>query len=164
MRGFEATETRVALTCARYPSFPRGPAMVVRLIKSLYKRIQDEANQVLRPWGINHSEYTVLMMLFGSKDYHLTPSELADAAMEKSTNITRLTDCLCARGLIARCVDDRDRRRVRVTLTGNGRKMIHEFLPAIEKMLARQTRAVSPGDLSRLESLLEHFLDSVEHD
>ncbi len=163
MNGFEAAEARVALTCARHPAFRRTPAVVIRLIKHLYKRTQDQANQVLRPWGINHTEYTVLMMLFGSEDYRLGPSELADAAMEKSTNITRLTDGLCTRGLIARHVDEGDRRRVRLTLTPDGLAMIDAFLPAIGEMLARQTRTIAADDLSQLESLLKHFLDSVEH-
>ncbi len=162
MNGFEAAEARVALTCARHPAFPREPAVVIRLIKHLYKRTQDQANQVLRPWGVNHTEYTVLMMLFGSENYSLSPSELADAAMEKSTNITRLTDGLCARDLIARHVDEGDRRRVRLTLTPDGLAMIDAFLPAIGEMLARQTRTVPAGNLSQLETLLKRFLESVE--
>jgi MarR family transcriptional repressor of emrRAB len=42
----------------------------------------------LRPCGINHPEYNVLMMLYGTEGYALNASELAEADGEKAANIT----------------------------------------------------------------------------
>ena len=159
---FDATEQRLDLTCARHPEFARQPAVIVRLIKHLYKRAHDQANQVLRPWGINHAEYNILIMLYGSAGYSLSPTALADAAMEKSTNVTRLTDGLCGRGLIERVPDDSDRRRLKVTLTEAGLAMVEDFLPAIDALLQRQSAGVDGADLARLETLLKQFLESIE--
>ena len=102
MNSFEPTERRLAFTCRRYPAFPRQPAVLVRLVKHIFKRVHDDANAELRPWGINHPEYNLLMMLYGTEGHMLNPSQLAEAAGEKSANITRLADGLCAKGLLAR--------------------------------------------------------------
>lgn len=140
----------------------RQPAVIVRLIKHLYKRAHDQANLALRPWGINHAEYNILIMLYGSAGYSLSPTELSDAAMEKSTNVTRLTDGLCARGLIERVPDDTDRRRLKVTLTEAGLALVEDFLPAIDDLLRRQSAGLPDAELARLETLLKRFLGSIE--
>ena len=99
-------ERRLAVTCRQYPAFPRHPAVVVRLVKHIHKRVHDDANALLKPFGINHPEYNLLMMLYGTEGYTLNPSQLAEAAGEKSANITRLADGLCAKGLIERAASD----------------------------------------------------------
>jgi MarR family transcriptional repressor of emrRAB len=158
MNSFLPTEQRLAITRQRHPAFPREPAVLVRLIKHLHKRVHDEANAVLKPWGINHPEYNLLMMLYGTEGYTLNPSQLAEAAGEKSANITRLTNELCDKGLIERAASDADRRKVALTLTEAGVAMIESFLPDICVLLERQTAGMQPRELAQLEKLLKKFL------
>lgn len=162
MSSFAPTEQRLAVTCRQYPAFPREPAVVVRLVKHIHKRVHDDANALLKPFGINHPEYNLLMMLYGTEGYTLNPSQLAEAAGEKSANITRLTDGLCAKGLIERTTSDEDRRKVALTLTDAGLAMIKSFLPCICDLLAHQTATLQPRELAQLEKLLKKFLDGLE--
>lgn len=162
MSSFLRTEQRLAVTCRQYPGFPRDPAVVVRLVKHIHKRVHDDANARLKPFGINHPEYNLLMMLYGTEGYTLNPSQLAEAAGEKSANITRLADGLCAKGLIKRASSHEDRRKVALTLTDAGLAMIANFLPGICDLLARQTAALQPRELAQLETLLKKFLDGLE--
>jgi MarR family transcriptional repressor of emrRAB len=164
MSSFEPTEQRLAVTCRRYPAFPREPAVLVRLVKHIYKRVHDDANALLKPWGIGHPEYNILMMMYGTEGYTLNPSQLADAAGEKSANITRLTSQLCEKGLIERTACDDDRRKVSLTLSKAGLAMIDEFLPAICDLLERQTADMPTAEVARLETLLKKFLDQLERD
>lgn len=159
---FSPTEQRLAVTCQRHPAFPREPAVLVRLIKHIHKRVHDDANAVLRPSGINHPEYNLLMMLYGTQGYTLHPSQLAEAAGEKAANITRLTNGLCERGLIARTASDDDRRMVALSLTKAGLKMIEGFMPDICALLARQAGALQPREAAQLERLLKKFLDHLD--
>lgn len=159
---FQPTEQRLAVTCQRHPAFPREPAVLVRLIKHLYKRLHDDANAMLKPWGINHPEYNLLMMLYGTEGYTLNPSQLAEAAGEKSANITRLTNELCDKQLIERTADDADRRKVTLTLTEAGVAMIENFMPDICALLDRQTVGLPPRELAQLEKLLKKFLDQLD--
>ena len=158
MSDFAPTEARLDLTRAKYPDFPRSPAALVRLVKHLFKEIHDEANVVMRPYGLNHAEYNILMMLYGSPDNRMHPSDLAEAAGEKSANITRLTTSLCEKGYIARAGSDEDRRKVTLTLTPAGVELIEGFLPDIVTLLHRQTRNLTPGEQDQLEILLKKML------
>jgi MarR family transcriptional repressor of emrRAB len=155
---FLPTEQRLTLTCERFPAFPREPAVLVRLVKHIYKIVHDDANALLRPYGLNHPEYNLLMMLFGTPGGALSASELADAAGEKSANITRLTSELCGKGLIERTAADDDRRKVMLALTAAGEAMIESFLPDISALLDRQMRALSEDDQRQLETLLKKML------
>jgi MarR family transcriptional repressor of emrRAB len=161
MSSFLPTEQRLAVTCRRYPQFPRRPAILVRLIKHLYKSLHDEANALLKPYGINHPEYTLLMMMYGTQSGTMSPSELAEAAGEKSANITRLTNHLSDMGLIARAGGTDDRRKVELTLTPAGQALIASFLPDICRLLERQGRQLSDAEQGQLEILLKKMLDGL---
>ncbi|MDF4004860.1 MarR family transcriptional regulator [Luteibacter sp. PPL552] len=158
MSDFAPTEARLDVTRRKYPAFPRAPAVLVRLIKHIYKEIQDQANAVMRPHGLNHAEYNILMMLYGAPDNTLTPSELAGAAGEKSANVTRLTTELCEMGYIARAGSEGDRRKVALSLTPEGLELIDHFLPDIVTLLHRQTRHLSAAEQAQLETLLKKML------
>jgi MarR family transcriptional repressor of emrRAB len=158
MSDFAPTEARLQVTLSKYPGFPRDPAALVRLIKHLYKEIHDEANAVMKPYGLNHPEYNILMMMYGSPDNALNPSQLADAAGEKSANVTRLTTQLCEKGYIARASSEDDRRKVTLTLTPEGIALIESFLPDIVTLLFRQTRKLDATEQAQLEVLLKKML------
>jgi len=162
MSSFQPTEQRLAVTCRRYPAFPREPAVLVRLVKHIHKRVHDDANAVLKPWGIGHPEYNILMMMYGTEGYTLNPSQLADAAGEKSANITRLTSQLCDKGLIERTASDEDRRKVTLTLSRKGLAMIEAFLPSVCDLLERQTASLKPAEVVQLEKLLKKFLCGLD--
>jgi MarR family transcriptional regulator, negative regulator of the multidrug operon emrRAB len=159
---FRPTEQRLAVTCQRHPAFPREPAVLVRLIKHLHKRLHDDANALLKPHGINHAEYNLLMMLYGTEGYALNPSQLAEAAGEKAANITRLTDVMCDKGLIERTASEDDRRRLTLTLSKAGIAMIESFLPDVCGLLERQATGLQPREAAQLEKLLKKFLDHLE--
>ena len=159
---FRPTEQRLAITCQRHPAFPRAPAVLVRLIKHLHKRLHDDANALLKPWGINHPEYNLLMMLYGTEGYTLNPSKLAEATGEKAANITRLTDGLCDKGLIERTASDADRRQIMLTLSEAGIGTIESFLPDVCDLLERQATGLQPREAAQLEKLLKKFLDHLE--
>jgi MarR family transcriptional regulator, negative regulator of the multidrug operon emrRAB len=161
MSSFLPTEQRLAVTCSRYPAFPRRTGTLVRLIKHIYKSLHDDANSLLKPYGINHPEYNLLMMMYGTQSGTMSPSELAEAAGEKSANITRLTNHLSDMGLIARAGSTDDRRKVELTLTSTGQALIESFLPDICGLLERQGRQLSDADQAQLEKLLKKMLDGL---
>lgn len=158
MSDFARTEARLDVTRRKYPGFPRQPAVLVRLVKHLYKEVHDEANTVMKPYGLNHPEYNILMMLYGSPDNAMNPSQLAEAAGEKLANITRLTTQLCEKGLVERSGSDEDRRKVTLTLTPVGLDTITRFLPDIVTLLHRQTRNLDATEQTQLEGLLKKML------
>ncbi len=163
MSSFEPVERRLAVTCERYPAFPREPAVLVRLIKHLYKRIHANANGALRPFGISHPEYDVLMMMLRHPDQSLSPSEAAEAQpARKSANVTRLTDQLCEKGLIRRSSNEEDRRKVTLTLEPAGVALIERMLPDICVLLDTELSGLGDAEQVRLETLLKKMLEGME--
>ncbi|MFK2874871.1 MarR family winged helix-turn-helix transcriptional regulator [Dyella lipolytica] len=161
MTDFASTEQRLSVTCRRYPDFPRRPGILVRLITHIYKALHDEANALLKPYGLNHPEYNLLMMLYGTTSGTMSPSELADVAGEKSANITRLTNELSEKGLISRSASADDRRKVELSLTPQGLAAIESLLPDICGLLARQGRHLTISEQVQLEKLLKKFLSGL---
>ncbi|HET6804780.1 MAG TPA: MarR family transcriptional regulator [Frateuria sp.] len=162
MSSFLPTEKRLAVTRRRHPAFPRGSAVLVRLVKHLHKRVHDEANAALKPFGLNHPQYNLLMMLYGTDGDGLNPSQLAEAAGEKAANITRLTNELCEKGLIERAASEDDRRKLVLSLTPAGLALIERLLPSICALLDEQTRGLAAPEQAELERLLKKFLDGFD--
>ncbi|QJD67268.1 MarR family transcriptional regulator [Xanthomonas campestris pv. badrii] len=162
MSSFDPTANRVGHTCARYPEFPREPAVLVRLIKHLYKRMHTQSCVRLKPYGISPPEYEILMMLYGTPEQAITPTEVAEAASEKPANITRLTDQLCDKGLIARGASSDDRRKIVLTLQPAGLALIKSLLPEACTLLHAQTAGLSDTEQVRLEKLLKKLLEGVD--
>ncbi len=163
MGSFDNTERRVAFTCERYPAFPREPAILVRLIKHLHKRIHANANVLLKPYGISPPEYDILMMLYGTPEQTITPTEVGEAISEKPANITRLTDHLCRKGLIQRSSSPEDRRKVTLTLQPAGLALIEGMLPGVCTLLEAETIGLGESEQLRLEKLLKKMLESLEN-
>ncbi|MBB5737128.1 MarR family transcriptional repressor of emrRAB [Xanthomonas campestris] len=162
MSSFDPTASRVDHTCVRYPAFPREPAVLVRLIKHLYKRLHTQGCARLKPYGISPPEYEILMMLYGTPEQAITPTEVAEAASEKPANITRLTDQLCEKGLIARGSSPDDRRKIMLTLQPAGLALINSLLPDACALLNAETSSLSDAEQVRLEKLLRKLLDGVD--
>lgn len=162
MGSFESTERRLQVTCERYPALSRESAVLVRLVKHLYKRIHSHANALLRPYGINYSEYDILMMMYGTPEQSITPTEVAEAASEKPANITRLTEHLCRKGLIRRAGNNDDRRKVTLSLELAGLELIERMLPEICVCLDAELVGLAKHEQLKLEVLLKRMLRSIE--
>ena len=162
MGSFDQTERRVAFTCERYPAFPREPAVLVRLVKHLYKRIHANACGLLKAHGISPPEYEILMMLYGTPGQCITPTEVAEAASEKPANITRLTDNLCGKGLLLRSASPEDRRKITLTLQPAGIALIERMLPEVCTFLDAETAGLDEAEQLQLETLLKKMLAGID--
>jgi MarR family transcriptional repressor of emrRAB len=159
---FDATELGLQATCRKHPGFPKPAATLVRLVKLLHKLAVDHGNEVLRTHGLGYPEYNVLMMIDASPDGALNPSLIADAAGEKSANVTRLTSQLVQKGLIARQASAQDRRMSLLHLTPAGEALIAAFMPDVSRQLLDYTRHLDAGEQAQLQQLLGKLLHGVE--
>lgn len=146
------------MLCERLPDYPLQTVSVLRAAKLISKKAHDRANNALAPWKITYPEYNILTMLYGSSDNTLTPSELSQVVGEKSANITRLTNQLVDRNLISRSSRQDDRRKIAVTLTEDGVKMLQESAPAVIEAMKDLSDCEHLAELNELQKkLLIHF-------
>lgn len=146
----------------RMPAMPRDDVQLIRLLMLGGSAVTGELEDLLRPHGLNESEFRTLVILFSSPDGRAFPGELCQFATQKPTNMTRITNGLVKRGLITRMPSEEDRRRVVLSITGQGRRFARKLLPLlfapVTATLAGFTRK-EKCELRRLLTKLVHNLD-----
>lgn len=160
---FAATEARIRQTQRRFPAFRRDAAVLVRLVRHVHAQVHDAANAILREHGLNHTDYNILIMLYGSPANAMNPSQLGDAAGEKSANLTRICNGLVERGLVDRVADPQgDRRKVVLSLTERGTALLEALLPSMNELLDRCLTGFPATERQQLERLLKRLLGNAE--
>lgn len=69
MESLETTDLRLAVTCQRFPAYSRNQAVLLGLVKHIYKRIHTDCNRFLRRFGLSYPEYDILMIIYGTEDF-----------------------------------------------------------------------------------------------
>ncbi len=122
-----------------------------------------QAEELLKPAGLSHTQYNVLRILRGAergagrerKDGGLPCGEIAARMITRDPDITRLLDRLEARGLVARSREKQDRRVVQARITGPGMKLLRELDAPVEALHKQQLRGIAAGHLQTLLGLLD---------
>ena len=81
-------------------------------------------------FGMSPGRFSVLMILFRSTEDSLTPAVIADRIGVTRATITGLVDKLVRDKIVERVPSRDDRRKVNISLTEEGRKLLQRYLPA----------------------------------
>ena len=135
-----------------------APPLAARLriaVARTARRLRQEAGGGLSP---------TLTAALATIDRHgpLTPSELAARERIQRPTATRLVATLEAQGLIARTADPVDGRSFLISLTPEGKALLHEVRTRKDAFLAQRLRKLSVEDratLARAAELLEDLLE-----
>lgn len=87
-------------------------------------------------------QWTILLALW-TRDGR-SQSELARATGRDRPGVTRLVDALEKRALVTRSRDPEDRRRYRVVLTRDGRRLHALLMPVVHEVMSRALEGLSP--------------------
>lgn len=127
-------------------------ALFVELVRTA-DRLSRGPAQLLRKHQLSPAPYNVLRILRGAPD-GLLCGEIAARMITREPDITRLLDRLEKRGLIRRCREDEDRRRVLVRITPAGLDLLSRLDPPIQQLHRRQLGHLSGKPLQTLSKLL----------
>ena len=116
----------------------------------LYKPLLDRI-------GLTYPQYLVMLVLWERDG--LTVSELGERLFLDSGTLTPLLKRLEAAGLLVRLRDVQDERRVRITLTGQGRALRDGAQPIPHCVLARTQ--CTPADIGALTAQLHALRDRL---
>lgn len=115
---------RLALQAASHQACdPLNVQCMVWLFRAFNATINAQAEE-LRPLGLSPSAFNVLMALHNTDDRMLEPCQLADRLLISRPSVTGLLDTLQAKNLITRRPHAEDRRRILVTLTADGQRLL----------------------------------------
>lgn len=131
------------------------------LLAAASNAISEEFHAVVRDRGVRVPEWRVLACLSDADGQMVT--QLATLALMEQSRLTKIIDQMVARDLVTRRSDARDRRRVRVYLTGKGKTLAAELVAAAKEheagIVAQITRGEADiliGVLKRINSLHGH--------
>jgi DNA-binding MarR family transcriptional regulator len=119
------------------------------------RRLRQEASA-----GLSPSQNAALATI--ERHGPLTPSELAAYERIQRPTATRLLARLEEEGLVLRAADPRDRRCSLISLSDQGRDLLHETRTRKNAYLARRLRSLSREELATLDraaGILERMLD-----
>ncbi|MBC9727654.1 MarR family winged helix-turn-helix transcriptional regulator [Streptomyces sp. TRM68367] len=112
-----------------------------RDLLALHARTQCELDRVLHEHGLCASDFEVLDVLAGSRAPDGTCAyrvqEISERVHLSQSALSRLIARLEKCGLVERAMCSKDRRGVRVALTGKGRALHGEMLPVQRAVLRR---------------------------
>ena len=90
-------------------------------------------------------------------------SELSRQTGLAMTTLTSMLDRMETAGLVRRSRDSADRRRVRIVLTDEARKLQRDFTEVSDEMNAIHYKGFSEEEIVQLEGYLERVLANIEN-
>lgn len=114
----------------------------------------------VRGQGLRVPEWRVLACLVDNDSLMIT--RLARLSLMEQSRMTRIVDQMDARGLVQRETDAEDKRRVRVRLTEEGRKLASALVADARAHEARLLSALADTDAARIKKVLQTLLGVLE--
>jgi DNA-binding MarR family transcriptional regulator len=113
-----------------------------------------EVAPALRELGLECKE----LFLLAELDAHPHPAALAEALLMPKPTVTMYSKRLEAVGLIERELDNADLRRHKLSLTGDGRKVMTRGLALLATAFGRRMNRLTAAQQAELKSMLEKML------
>ncbi len=118
---------RIASRC---PQMRVEESILCRIAMLLGRDLVSRLNELIAPAGLAELEYRLLLILF-SHGGSASPGELCGLLTQSPANLTRISNLLTARGLVTRAPHPEDRRRLVVSITPAGEKLVRDLMPCL---------------------------------
>ena len=145
-----------------FPDLPVQEVVLTRLLLLVGGTLLGELESKLKPHGLNDSDFRTLMMIYSSPTGSATPTELCEYAQQGATNMTRIANVLVKGGLITRATSAEDRRRVVLSITTAGKRLVRKILPPLFPNVHGAFASVSAADKRPLDRLLRQIAVNID--
>lgn len=136
-------------------------AIYIRM-RICHHQMGERLAQLLAPYELSNLGYFAMMAICGRPEGLANPSELCEQLGETRGNMTRICDELVAKGWMRRVPNVEDRRRVDLSLTDSGMKVLNKIAPmARENAEAFFKRVFTQEEKATLHRLLGKFSDAL---
>ena len=115
--------------------------------------LQEKIKIFLLPYDVTHQQFKVLCLLQNNKEA-MSTINLRDKMMDKMSDTSRIVDRLVAKKMVVKKSHNIDKRKVEVTITEAGIKLltvINKNAPKLDDILKKITKA----ELKNLYTLLD---------
>lgn len=123
----------------------------------VHNKINEHLARALKPFEVSLQQFNVLRILRGRKGEPANLSTLNERMINKMSNTTRLVDKLLAKGYVDRSVCPSNRRKVEITITSVGEKVLRNMDRTIKQSEEELVQNFSAQELEQLNILLHKF-------
>jgi DNA-binding MarR family transcriptional regulator len=125
-----------------------GQSTLLHAVKVVELAIRSHLDALLRPSGLTAAQYTALTVLADEAD--LTSAQLARECFVTAQSMADMVGGLEARKLVTRRRDPADRRRLVLSVTANGRRLLARLRPKVAAVEAQMLSGLSARQSSEL--------------
>lgn len=159
---FQPFESRIENFSCANPDAPKRELILSRLYFHVFKQYNERQNLHLARFGLNSSSWFALIMLYSTPENAINPCDLSYAMVSSRTNITRLADELVEKGWVERSASGEDRRKIVLSLTPSGRKLVQAVLPHQWEYYRELWSGFDSGEIEQFEFLLRKLLSKLD--
>ncbi|MBS7699588.1 MULTISPECIES: MarR family winged helix-turn-helix transcriptional regulator [unclassified Chelatococcus] len=146
-------EITIASPSAENPSDSFAATYLSYLLARASHLVASGFHQKLKTWKLSVPEYRVLACLTGAEG--LGVSDLAAMAIMGQSRMTKILDRMERQGLVERRADTRDRRRVLIHLTADGRARAVPMLKAAKEHETAMLAPLTPEERAMILKALD---------
>ncbi|WP_432670154.1 MarR family winged helix-turn-helix transcriptional regulator [Flavobacterium sp. SM2513] len=117
--------------------------------------IAERFNEVLKSYDLSTEQFNVLRILKGQKGIPANMSVIQERMIAKTSNTTRLVDKLLLKELCTREVCPDNRRKIEVSITDKGLKLLEQVNPKVEQFESKWVKNLTTEELTVINNLLE---------
>jgi DNA-binding MarR family transcriptional regulator len=130
------------------------------LLRRANSLLLDQLEPLLEARGLSFIQYIVLMSL--RDGIAVNPKDICRQVRHDSGALTRVIDQLAERGFVERVRRDRDRRKVELALTPQGRRAVEGVIPDVVCGLNTVLGDFSSDEVVELKRLLGKLITRLE--
>ena len=127
------------------------------LLARASSEVSAQFHQRLKTHGLQVAEWRVLASL--SDGDGMTIGELAARALQRQPTMTKIITRMADAGLVERRPDASDRRKVRIFITGDGRRRVDDALADAKAHEQEVLADYSPTEAAQMKSMLLALVD-----
>lgn len=120
-------------------------------------RLHFLTSQIFKPFGLSPEQYNVLRILRGQKGSPISLLDIEDRMLDKSSNVSRLTDKLLNKLYISREVSKSDRRKVDILITQLGMDILVEIDEKLKSFYNKINTLINTSDAKHMNVLLDEI-------
>jgi DNA-binding MarR family transcriptional regulator len=119
--------------------------------------VADKFNEILKPHDLSSEQFNVLRILRGQKGKPANMCMIQERMIAKTSNTTRLVDKLLLKELVTREVCSENRRKMEITITEKGQKLLEVLDPIVVEHEMSFAKNLTSEELEIFNTLLEKF-------
>ncbi|NAS11795.1 MarR family winged helix-turn-helix transcriptional regulator [Poritiphilus flavus] len=123
----------------------------------VHNKVNEAITAALKPYEMSSQQFNVLRILRGQKGCPANLSTLNERMVSKMSNTTRLVDKLIHKGYVRREICETNRRKVEITITDSGKRMLDEMDRVMDTTEQQIVEGFSRAQLEQLNYLLDKF-------